>query len=51
MHSLLQRALEIDPDYVPALEWMVPATMGRHFEGLIGDEEYVRLDNEFRRRI
>ncbi len=51
MFPLLQRALEIDPDYVPALEWMGSAIHDRHGAGFIGDEEYSRLTEEIRQRI
>lgn len=51
MHALLSRALEIDPDYVPALEWMLSANFFREEEGLITGEEQQRLWDELAVRI
>jgi TolB-like protein len=51
MLPLLQRALEIDPDYVPALEWMGSANHDRHSEGFISSEEFERLSAQVRQRI
>ena len=51
MHPLLQRALEIDPDYVPALEWMGSANWDRHAAGFISDEEFERLSEQVVQRI
>ncbi len=48
MHVLLSQALEIDPDYLPALEWMVTANFFRKLEGRIDEEEekalYARIE-------
>ena len=51
MHPLLKRALEIDPDYVPAVEWMGTANHHRHGVGDISDEEFERLSEQIRQRI
>ena len=51
MFPLLQRALEIDPDYVPALEWMGSANFDRHAAGFISDEENERLNEQIKQRI
>jgi TolB-like protein len=51
MLSLLQRALEIDPDYVPALEWMGSAHHSRQMAGSISSEELERLSDQLRQRI
>jgi tetratricopeptide (TPR) repeat protein len=51
MYPLLQRALEIDPDYVPALEWMGSANFDRHAAGFISDEEFERLNEQIKQRI
>ena len=51
MLPLLQRALEIDPDYVPALEWMGSAHHNRSMNGSISSEELERLSEQLRRRI
>lgn len=51
MHPLLQRALEIDPDHVPALEWMGSANFDRHVAGFIDDEEFERLNEQVLQRI
>ncbi len=51
MHPLLQRALEIDPDYVPALEWMGSANHHRHGVGDISSEEFERLSDQILQRI
>jgi len=51
MHPLLQRALEIDPNYVPALEWMGSANFDRHAAGFISDEENERLNEQIKQRI
>jgi len=44
-YALLSKALEIDPDYVPALEWMTMTDYFREEEGLItNDESYASYD-------
>ena len=39
MNMLLVQAIEIDPDYVPALEWLSMADFFRAQEGIISQEE------------
>jgi len=39
MHTLLSRALDLDPDYVPALEWLVWSDFFRWDEGLLSYAE------------
>lgn len=51
MYQLLSRALEIDPDYVPALEWMTAADYFRRREGLITAEEEVERYERAKKRI
>jgi tetratricopeptide (TPR) repeat protein len=51
MLPLLQRALEIDPDYVPALEWLGSANHDRHNAGLIRREEFERVSQQVRQRV
>ncbi len=51
MHELLSQALEIDPNYVPAMEWMVSANFFRVGAGVISREEDDRLEQELTRRI
>jgi adenylate cyclase len=51
MNTLLDQALEIDPDYVPALEWMMSADFFRQQEGLISQDEMDRRWIELSKRI
>ncbi len=51
MYTLLSRALEIDPDYVPALILMTAADWFRHGEGLITEEEELRRYEEIYARV
>ena len=51
MKDLLTRALEIDPDYVPALEWMLAADNQLGVERLISIEEATRRFGTVRARI
>jgi tetratricopeptide (TPR) repeat protein len=51
MYALLARALEIDPDYVPAIEQMTGADYFRRHEGLITAEEEKERYAWARRRI
>ncbi len=39
MHTLLSRALDLDPDYVPALKWLVSSDFFRWDEGLLSYAE------------
>ena len=41
MHSLLSRALNLDPDYVPALEWLTSSDFFRWQEGLLSHAEMM----------
>ncbi len=49
--ELLDRALEIDPQYVPALEWTVMADYLLWVDEHISDEEQQRRWTEIRQRI
>jgi TolB-like protein len=51
MHALLSHALEIDPDYVPALELMGIANWFRMEDGQITEEEELALEIPLRARI
>lgn len=51
MYELLSQALEIDPNYVPAMEWMMSANFFRANAGVISREEDDRLGQELTRRI
>lgn len=51
MHALLSRALERDPDYVPALELMSAADFFRQREGLITPEEETERYEWVKNRI
>jgi TolB-like protein len=51
MDALLSRALEIDADYVPAIEAMVYANYFRRLDGLISAEEELRLYDQLVERI
>lgn len=51
MYLLLERALRIDPAYVPALVWMTGANWFRAREGQISREEEYRLYQEINARI
>jgi adenylate cyclase len=51
MLALLAKALEIDPDYVPALELIATANWFRMYEGLITKEEEHDLQVPIRARI
>lgn len=51
MRPLLQRALEIDPDYVPALEWLGSAEFDSHAAGFVSDEEFERRGDQIIQRI
>lgn len=51
MHLLLERALSIDPGYVPALNFMAAANYYRAREGVITREEEYRLRQEINARI
>jgi len=51
MYLLLEQALRMDPDYVPALSWMTGANWFRAREGQISREEEYRLRQEINARI
>jgi TolB-like protein/tetratricopeptide (TPR) repeat protein len=51
MKSLLDEALAIDPDYVPALEWMLTANIHMRQAGVLPPDEQERLDEDIKRRI
>lgn len=51
MHALLSRALEIDPDYVPALEFMTYAAYFRKLAGDISAEEEQAIYEQMEQRI
>ena len=51
MYDLLAQALEIDPDYVPALEWMMAANNELAEEGLISLEEESRRQEAGKARV
>lgn len=51
MYDLLSRALEIDPDYVPALEWMLVANNRLGEEGFTTVEEDKRRFEAIKARI
>jgi len=51
MYGLLSRALEIDPDYVPALNLMAIAHEFRAEEGKLSFEESERLQEEILERV
>jgi TolB-like protein len=51
MHALLSKALEIDPDYIPALELMGAANWFRMEDGVITEEEELVLEIPLRARI
>jgi TolB-like protein/Tfp pilus assembly protein PilF len=51
MYALLSRALEIDPDYVPALEAMTYANFFRRGDGLISADEEQQLYDRLVARI
>jgi TolB-like protein len=51
MEALLTRALELDPDYVPALEWMSIAIWFLQDDGVISREEKRERDEQVRGRI
>jgi TolB-like protein/tetratricopeptide (TPR) repeat protein len=50
MAAVLDRALELDPEYAPALAWYGYAEWLRHQEGLISSEEAKRRFNEIAER-
>ena len=51
MHTLLSRALDIDPDYVPALEWLLSANFFRWQKGLISHAEMDERNDRIKARI
>ena len=51
MHTLLTRALEIDADYVPALEWLQSAEYFRVQEGLITKDQAQASYDRIKERI
>jgi TolB-like protein/tetratricopeptide (TPR) repeat protein len=51
MRQLLLQALEIDPDYVPALEWMISANFFMRNEGGLTKDEEEEAWLELERRI
>lgn len=51
MHRLLTEALAIDPDYLPALEWMISANFFRQVEGGITTAENEALRQQVSARI
>jgi TolB-like protein len=51
MYALLSKALEIDPDYVPALEWMNTAVFFQEEEGSITKDESYALYDQIKERI
>lgn len=51
MRQLLEQALDIDPDYVPAMEWMISANYFLEEEGKITKEEDMAAWRELERRI
>jgi len=51
MHSLLSQALEIEPDYVPALELMTYANFFRLLDGIISAEEEQQRYGSLEKRI
>jgi len=51
MHTLLSRALDLDPDYVPALEWLVSSDFFRWDEGLLSYAEKEERYEWIRARI
>ena len=51
MYALLERALEMDPSYVPALEWMISALWFLEAEGEITPAEYKTRTDSLQVRI
>jgi len=51
MQQLLDQALEIDPNYVPALEWMISAAFFQEQEGDISRDEQIAWDRQLKQRI
>ncbi len=43
-HMLLSRALDLDPDYVPALEWLISSDYFRWQEGLVS---YAEMEERY----
>jgi len=51
MHTLLSRALDLDPDYVPALEWLTSSDFFRWQEGLVSYAEMMERYEWIKARI
>ena len=51
MQQLLDQALAIDPDYVPALEWMIYAAFFQEQNGDISRDEQITWDKQLKQRI
>lgn len=51
MQQLLDRALTIDPNYVPALEWMVYAVFFLRQDEIISEDEYIDWNNRLENQI
>ena len=51
MAELLDEALALDPDYLPAMVWYIYANYDQAEEGLISEEENQRRYNDFADRI
>ena len=51
MYVLLQKALEIDPDYVPALEWLDIANYFREEEGVMSKEDKQAAYRDIKQRV
>ena len=51
MSLLLERALELDPDYIPAIEWMNNAVWLRSLEGTYSAQEWLEYDRATRARL
>ena len=51
MTQLLERALELDPDYLPAIEWMNNAVWLRSLEGTYPAEDFPEYDRAMRARL
>jgi adenylate cyclase len=51
MTPLLERALELDPDYIPAIEWLNNAMWLQSREGTYSAEEFQQFDRATRERL
>ena len=51
MAALLEEALALDPDYVPAMNWLVHANYYMRQEGLISEEEEMRRYVDLEERV